>query len=100
MFSFGALMMVMKAKKIGNLYKLYRNTITGRVVTSTSAKPNCDDIILWHMRLGYLGEHNMFELHIWNLLKGVYNNHTDGAFSLSLFLKTHLLREQKKKKKQ
>jgi hypothetical protein len=38
---------------------------------STLAKPNDDNTVLWHMGLGHLGEHGMFELHKRNLLKGV-----------------------------
>jgi hypothetical protein len=38
---------------------------------STLAKSNDDNTVLWHMRLGHLGKHGMFELHKRNLLKGV-----------------------------
>lgn len=61
----------MKGKKIGNLYKLLGNTVTGGAAASTSAEPDSDDTVLWHMRLGHLGERSMFELHKRNLLKGV-----------------------------
>jgi hypothetical protein len=64
-------MVIMKGNKIGNLYKLLGDTITSRAVVSTSTEANDDNIVLWHMRLGHLGELNMFELHKRNLLKGV-----------------------------
>lgn len=64
-------MVIMKGKKIGKLYKLLENTMTGVAVVSTSAEPDSDGIVLWHMRLGHLGELNMFDFHKWNLLKGV-----------------------------
>jgi hypothetical protein len=41
-------LVVMKGKKIGNLYKLLGNTVTGGVAAFTSAKPDIDDTILWH----------------------------------------------------
>jgi hypothetical protein len=66
----GALL-AMKGEKIGNLYKLLGNTVTGGAAASISAEPDNDDTILWHMRLGHLGERSMFELHKRNLLKGV-----------------------------
>ena len=65
-----AAMVIMK----GNLYKLLRDTgdtITSEAAVSTSTEANDDNTILWHMRLGHLGERNMFELHKMNLLKGV-----------------------------
>jgi hypothetical protein len=64
-------MVIMKGKKIGNLYKLLGDTVTGGVAMSTLAEPNDDNTVLWHMRLGHLGECSMFELHKRNLLKGV-----------------------------
>jgi hypothetical protein len=64
-------MMIMKGNKIGNLYKLLEDTVTGGAAMSTSAKPSDDNIILWHMRLGHLGKRSMFELHKMNLWKGV-----------------------------
>jgi hypothetical protein len=64
-------MVIMKGKKIGNLYKLPGDTITGGAAVSTLAEPNNDNTVLWHMRLGHLGERSMFKLHKSNLLKGV-----------------------------
>jgi hypothetical protein len=64
-------MVIIKGKKIGNLCKLLGDTVTGGATVSTSAEPNNDKTVLWHMRLGHLGEHNMFELHKRNLLKSV-----------------------------
>ncbi|KAL6311694.1 hypothetical protein AAG906_006513 [Vitis piasezkii] len=47
-------MTVMKGQKLaGNIYKLLDNTV------------------LWHMRLGHMGECGMMELHKRNLLKGI-----------------------------
>jgi hypothetical protein len=66
-----SVIMIMKGNKIGNLYKLFGDTVTSRAAMSTLAKPNDDNTVLWHMRLGHLGEHGMFELHKRNLLKGV-----------------------------
>lgn len=61
----------MKGHTIYSLYKLLENTITDRVAASTSAEPDIDNMILWHMRFGHLGERGIFELHKRNLLKGV-----------------------------
>lgn len=72
----GALV-VMKGKKIVNLYKLLRNTVIGGVAAFTLAESNNDDTVLWYMRLGHLGERGMFELHKQNLLKVV----REGIFS-------------------
>jgi hypothetical protein len=40
---------IMKGKKIGNLYKLLGDTVTGGAVVSASAELNNDSIVLWHM---------------------------------------------------
>jgi hypothetical protein len=48
-------MVIMKGKKIGNLYKLLGEIVTSGVAMSTLAEPNDDNIVLWHMRLGHLG---------------------------------------------
>ena len=64
-------MVIMKGNKIGNLYKLLGDTVTSGATLSTLVEPNDDNTVLWHMRLGHLGEHSMFELHKRNLLKGV-----------------------------
>jgi hypothetical protein len=63
--------MIMKGKKIGNLYKLLGDTVTSGAALSTSTEPNNDNTVLWHMQLGHLGERSIFELHKRNLLKGV-----------------------------
>jgi hypothetical protein len=42
-------MVIMKGKKIGNLYKLLGDTVTGGAVVSTSVEPNNDNTVLWHM---------------------------------------------------
>jgi hypothetical protein len=42
-------MVIMKGKKIGNLYKLLGNTMTGVAVMSTYVEPDSDGIVLWHM---------------------------------------------------
>jgi hypothetical protein len=63
--------MIMKGKKIGNLYKLLGDTVIGGVAMSTLVEPNDDNTILWHMWLGHLGKRSMFELHKRNLLTGV-----------------------------
>jgi hypothetical protein len=64
-------MVIMKGKKIGNLYKLLGDTVIGGAAMSTLAEPNNDNTVLWHMQLGHLGERSTFELHKRNLLKGV-----------------------------
>jgi hypothetical protein len=56
-------MVIMKGKKIGNLYKLLGDTVIGGVAMSTLVEPNDDNTVLWHMRLVHLGERSMFELH-------------------------------------
>jgi hypothetical protein len=64
-------MVIMKGSKIGNLYKLLGDTVTCRVAVSTSAEPNNDNTVLWHIWLGHLGKCIIFELPKRNLLKGV-----------------------------
>jgi hypothetical protein len=64
-------MVIMKGKKICNLYKLTGNTVTSGAAASNSAEPNSDDTVLWHMWLGHLGEYSMFKLYKRNLLKGL-----------------------------
>ena len=53
-------MVIMKGNKIGNLYKLLGDTVTGGAAMPTLAEPNDDNTVLWQMRLGHLGEHSMF----------------------------------------
>jgi hypothetical protein len=55
-------LVVMKGKKIDTSYKLHGNTVTSSVAASTSIEPNNDDMVLWHMRFGHLGELTMFKL--------------------------------------
>jgi hypothetical protein len=43
---------IMKGKKIDNLYKLLENVIGG-TAGSTLAKPDTDNMVLWHMQLGH-----------------------------------------------
>jgi hypothetical protein len=47
------------------------NTVTGGAAASTPVELDSDDTVLWHMRLEHLYKRGMFELHKWNLLKGV-----------------------------
>jgi hypothetical protein len=42
-------MVIMKGNKIDNLYKLLEDTVTSGAAMSTSAKPNNDNTILWHI---------------------------------------------------
>ncbi|KAE8655753.1 Retrovirus-related Pol polyprotein from transposon TNT 1-94 [Hibiscus syriacus] len=60
---------VMKDKMtVGNIYKLLGSTVVGGV----HSVEFCDDTTkLWHMRLAYLSECGMAELHKRNLLHGV-----------------------------
>ena len=51
-----------------NIYKLLGSTVVGRIA---SVESESDCTILWHMRLGYMSERGMLELHKKNLLKGV-----------------------------
>ena len=64
-------MVITKGNKIENLYKLLGNTVIGGVAMSTLVEPNDYNTVLWHMQLGHLGKHNMFEFNKRNLLKGV-----------------------------
>ena len=59
----------MKGQKLlGNIYKLLDTTIVGGVATIESES---NSTVLWHMRLGHMGERGMMELHKRNLLKGI-----------------------------
>lgn len=65
----GALV-IMKGTKIGgNIYRLVGNTVVGGAAATTVE--DADDTLLWHMRLGHMGERGMLELHKRKLLKGV-----------------------------
>ena len=60
---------VMKGKKLArNIYKLMGTTIIGG---ATTVEPELDSTPLWHMRLGYMGECGMIELHKIKLLKSI-----------------------------
>ena len=62
-------MIVMKRQKLAvNIYKLLGTTIVGGVAT---VEYELDSTVLWHMRLGHMGEREMMELHKRNLLKGI-----------------------------
>jgi hypothetical protein len=63
-------MVVMRGQKISdNIYKLLGNTILGGVAAVLEFED--DDTLLWHMRLGYMSERGMRELHKKNLLAGI-----------------------------
>lgn len=65
----GALV-IMKASKVGgNIYRLIGSTVVGGAAATTAE--DTDDTLLWHMRLGHMGERGMLELHKRNLLRGV-----------------------------
>jgi hypothetical protein len=58
-------MVVMKGHKSSkNIYKLLESTVVGEI---TSVESEFDCTILWHMRLGYMSEWGMLELHKRNL---------------------------------
>jgi hypothetical protein len=60
-------MVVIRGQKSSkNIYKLLVSTVVGGVA---SVLADCS--VLWHMRLGHMGERGMLELHKRNLLKGV-----------------------------
>ena len=54
-------LVVMKGKMNGSLYALEGSTITGSANVSTSTMYD-DEIKLWHLRLGHIGERGMYEL--------------------------------------
>ena len=62
----GVLTMMKRQKLAGNIYKLMGTTIVGGAAT---VEPELDNRTLWHMRLGYISEHGMMELHKRNILK-------------------------------
>ena len=64
----GVLTMMKRQKLAGNIYKLMGITIIGG---ATIVEPELDSTALWHVQLGYLGEHGMMELHKRKLFKGV-----------------------------
>lgn len=61
----GTLTMVIIKRIVDNIYILLGNNVVGDVV---SVEFDNDVIKLWHMRLGYLRECGMMELHKRNLL--------------------------------
>jgi hypothetical protein len=64
-------LLVMKGRKVNQLYRLIGNIVVGGAAVITSTKSSTDDTKLWHMRLGHIGERGMLELQKRNLLKGV-----------------------------
>lgn len=63
----GALV-VIKGKKVGNLYVLLGNTVTGGTAVFTSIDGDSDLTQLWHMCLGHMGDRGLA--------------YTSGSFSL------------------
>ena len=60
---------VMKGQKVaGNIYNLIGTTVVGGVA---SAESESDSTVLWHMRLGHMGERGMLELNKRDLLKSI-----------------------------
>jgi hypothetical protein len=51
-----------------NIYRLLGTIVIDGAAT---IEPESDNTTLWHMLLGYMGEHKMMELHKKNILKGV-----------------------------
>ena len=64
----GVMTMMKGQKLVGNIYELLGGTLVGGVAT---AEFESDSTVLWHMRLGHMGEHGMMKLHKRNLLKGI-----------------------------
>jgi hypothetical protein len=64
----GAMVAMKGHKNSKNIYKLLGRTVVGGIA---SVESELDYIVLWHMRLGHMGEQGMLELHKKNLLKGV-----------------------------
>lgn len=54
-------LVVMKANRVGTLYILSGNTVTGGAAVSTSAASGLSSTQLWHMRLGHMSERGMTE---------------------------------------
>jgi transposase InsO family protein len=65
----GALV-VMKGSKVGNLYHLAGETVTGEAAVSTSADSDAISTHLWHKRLGHMSERGLEELSKRGLLGG------------------------------
>jgi hypothetical protein len=66
----GALVIMKGTKIAGNIYRLIGTSVVGGVAAATTTD-DTDDTMLWHMRLGHMGERGMLELHKRNLLKGI-----------------------------
>ena len=64
-------LLVMKGRKVNQLYRLIGNTLIGGAIVITPTESSTDDTKLWHMRLGHIGGRGVLELHRRNLLKGV-----------------------------
>jgi hypothetical protein len=64
----GAMIIIKGEKNSKDIYKLLGNTVVGG---AASVEFKSDNNVLWHMRLGHMGERGMLELHKRNLLKGV-----------------------------
>jgi hypothetical protein len=62
-------MTVMKGQTLlGNIYKLLGITVVGGVVI---VEYESNNTVLWHMQLSHMGEREMMEIHMKNLLKGI-----------------------------
>ena len=62
-------LIVMKGQKLArNICKLMGTTIIGG---ATTVEPELDNTPLWHMRLGYMSECGMIELHKRKLFKSI-----------------------------
>lgn len=53
--------MVIKGLKARNLYNLIESIIVGGVVVNIEGENNTNNAYLWHMHLGHMSEHNMFD---------------------------------------
>ena len=49
-------LLVMKGRKVNQLYRMIENTVVGGAAVITPTKSSTDDTKLWHMRLGHIGE--------------------------------------------
>lgn len=69
-------MVVMKGQRLGNLYRMIGDTVTGGVAVGSSDDSKTDHTKLWYMRLGHVSECGLMELHSRKLLKGSRLNTT------------------------
>jgi hypothetical protein len=74
--SHGALV-VMKGNKVGNLYHLASETMTGEAPFSTLTDSDATSTHLWHMRLGHMNERGLEELSKRGLLGGAKTGKLD-----------------------